>query len=80
MNLSQAFAIKLQKYLKENHISLYKFAKVNCIARSTLTNIMRGNTKSPTLAIIYQVADGMNISVLEFLSDPIFKREHLDYL
>ena len=41
---------------------------------------MRGNTKSPTLAIVYQVADGFGLSILEFLDDEVFKRNDLDYL
>lgn len=41
---------------------------------------MKGNTKCPTLAIIYQVADGFGISPLEFLNNEVFKREDLEYM
>ncbi len=80
MNLGEAFSIRFNKLLKKNKISLYKFAKESCIARSTLTNILRGETKSPTLALIYQVADGFNMTILEFLNDPIFDKDNLEYL
>ena len=66
--------------LKEKNISLYKFAKENCISRSTLNNILVGNTKSPTLALVYQVADGFNMSYLEFLDDPIFASTNVEYM
>ena len=80
MKIGEAFTIRLNKLLKERNLSLHKFVKDNCIARSTIVNIARGNTKSPTLALIYQVADGLDMTFLEFLDDPIFNKEHLDYL
>ena len=64
----------------ERNIFLHKFLKDSCIARSTIVNIMKGNTKCPTLAIIYQVADGFGISPLEFLNNEVFKREDLEYM
>lgn len=80
MTLGEAFTIRLTTLLKERNISLYKFLKDSCIARSTIVNIAKGNTKCPTLAIIYQVADGLGITPIEFLDDPVFKRKDLDYM
>lgn len=79
MTLGEAFTIRLQKLLKENNISLHKFLKDNSIARSTIVNIIKGNTKCPTLAIIYQVAHGFNMTHVEFLNDPIFFNEEIEY-
>ena len=80
MTLGEAFTIRLNELLKERNISLHKFLKDSCIARSTIVNIMKGNTKCPTLAIIYQVADGFNMTPLEFLDNEVFKREDLEYI
>lgn len=80
MTLGEAFTIRLTELLQERNISLHKFLKDSCIARSTIVNIMKGNTKCPTLAIIYQVADGFGISPLEFLNNEVFKREDLEYM
>lgn len=80
MKLGEAFSIRLNELLKERNITLHKFLKDSCIARSTIVNIMLGNTKSPTLALVYQVADGFNMTPIEFLDHPIFKRSDLDYL
>ncbi len=80
MTLGEAFTKRFMNLLCERKISLYKFAKDSCIPRSTLNNILLGNTKSPTLALVYQVADGFNMSYLEFLDDPIFNSENLDYM
>ena len=80
MTLGQAFTIRLTSILKERNITLHKFLKDSCIPRSTIVNIMKGNTKCPTLAIIYQVADGLNMTPIEFLNNEIFRNENLDYL
>ena len=81
MTLGEAFTIRLKLLLIKHDNSLYKFAKDNCIARSTLVNIIEGRTKCPTLAIIYQVAVGFNMTPIEFLSFPEFTNlDELDYL
>lgn len=80
MTLGEAFAIRFNELLKERNLSLHKFVKDNCIPRSTIVNILKGNTKCPTLAIIYQVADGFKMSYLEFLDSDVFKRNDIDYL
>lgn len=79
MTLGQAFSIRLRELLKERNLTLHKFLKEACIARSTIVNIEKGNTKSPTLALIYQVSDGFGMTYLEFLNHPAFKREDLEY-
>lgn len=80
MTLGEAFTIRLNELLNERKISLHKFLKDSCIARSTIVNIMKGNTKCPTLAIIYQVADGFHMTPIEFLKHEVFKREDLEYM
>ena len=80
MTLGEAFTIRLNELLKERGLSLHRFVKDNCIARSTIVNIQKGNTKSPTLAIIYQVSYAFNMSPIEFLSHPIFSNQDIEYL
>ena len=80
MTLGEAFTIRLKELLKEKNISLHKFLKNGCIARSTVVNIMKGNTKCPTLAIVYQVADGFQMTPIEFLNNEVFKRDDLEYM
>ena len=80
MTLGEAFTIRLNELLKERNLSLHKFVKDNCIARSTIVNIQKGNTKCPTLAIIYQVAYALDMTPIKFLNHPIFNQEDLDYM
>lgn len=80
MTLAKAFSIRLQQLLKERNITLYKFCNDNGIARSTLLNIIDGNTKSPTLSIVYQVATALDMTAIEFLDCDVFNSNELDYL
>ena len=80
MTLGKAFSIRMRKLLNERNITLYKFLKENSIARSTIVNIENGNTKSPTLAIIYQVAYAFGMTPIEFLNDPIFLNNEIEYM
>ena len=80
MTLGEAFTIRFNQLLEEKGISLHKFVKDNCIARSTIVNILKGNTKVPSLSVIYQVANGFNMTYLQFLDCESFKSEEIDYL
>ena len=82
MTLGQAFKIRFNELLSKDKDkrTLYKFLKDNCIARSTIKNILDGNTKSPTLTIIYQVSYAFNITPLEFLNHPVFLSDDIDFI
>jgi len=79
MTLNEAFKLRLEQYLKEKKITLHKFVKDGAIARSTITNLLNGNSKSPTLATLYQVANGLGITLLEFLDCDLFRDENIDF-
>ncbi len=78
MKLSEAFRIRLEGLLAERNETVYHFCKENGIGRSTIVNLMKGDTKSPTLSTIYQVSDALEISPLEFLSDTIFDKDNIE--
>lgn len=79
MTLGEAFTIRFNSILKSKRITLHKFVKKSCIPRSTLVNVLKGNTKNPSLALVYQVAAGFEMTALDFLDDPIFNRYDIEY-
>ncbi len=78
MKLCEAFATRLKELLSERNMSLYKFCVNSGIGRSTLVNLMKGESKSPTLETIYQVSDALGISPQEFLSSELFNPDNID--
>lgn len=72
MTIAKAVANRIDEYLFSRGITLYKLAKDSDLPIATLQNLYRGNTKSPTLAVIYKICIGLNISVSEFLESNLF--------
>jgi len=78
MTLGCAYILRLEQYLKEKNITLYRFVKESGISRSTVTNLTLGNSKSPTLKTIYLTARFFGVSPLEFLDSEVFKDNVLE--
>lgn len=72
MTIAKAVANRIDEYLFSRGITLYKLAKDAELPIATLQNLYRGNTKSPTLAVIYKICIGLKISVSEFLESNLF--------
>jgi transcriptional regulator with XRE-family HTH domain len=79
MLLCEALTKRIEHYLDERNITVYRLAKDSAMPISTLTSIMRGESKNPSFIIFYQLADGLGITVEEFLKDDVFKKENIDY-
>lgn len=79
MKINEAFKIRLQKFLDERSTTLFKFCRENGVGRSTIINLYSGNSKSPKLITLYEICDALNITVLDFLSSPLFSRENIKF-
>lgn len=67
MTIATGIAKRIDEYLFARGITLYKLAKDSGLPIATLQNLYRGNTKSPTLTVIYKICVGLNVTVSEFL-------------
>ena len=67
MTISQGMARRIDEYLFQKGITLYQLAKNAGLPVSTLQNLYRNTTKSPTVAVLYKICLGFNITVAEFL-------------
>ena len=77
MKLNEAIKLRLEHYLSERKITTYKFLKDSGIPRSTITNLSSGHTKSPTVATIYQIVDGLGISILDFFDCDLLRETNI---
>ena len=78
MKINEAVAKRIDELLFKNGWSLYKLSKISCIPLSTLKNLYTNHTKSPTLSVVFKIADAFNITVIEFLDCSVFKSEDLE--
>lgn len=79
MTVCQAVAQRVRNLLKEKGITQYRLEQNSGILHGSLACIMNGRNKTVNLSTIYMLARGFGITVIEFLSDPLFLSEELEY-
>lgn len=78
MTVSAAVAERIIKLLNEKGITQYRLEKDSGIQHGSMQCIMNGRNKTVTLSTVMMLARGFNISLIEFLDDPIFTSEDLE--
>ena len=78
MTVSAAVAERIIKLLNEKSITQYRLEKDSGIQHGSMQCIMNGRNKTATLSTVMMLARGFNISLIEFLDDPIFTSEDLE--
>ena len=78
MTVGEAIAKRIDFFLCEKKISLYKLAKDACLPLSTLQNLYRGHTKSPTVTVVFKLVDALGITFEEFFASPLFSGDNLE--
>lgn len=73
MTISEATKERILELCKERNISINKLATLSGITQSTLSNIINGNSKTPTLQTLLYLCYGFNIEIVDFFDSDIFK-------
>lgn len=72
MHLSEAVAKRITCLCGEKSLSVNKLSVMCGLRQSTVSNILNGNSKNPTIVSIKKICDGLEISLSDFFDDPIF--------
>lgn len=72
MNIGEAVKLRILELCKENNLTVNKLATLCGITQSTLSNIVGGRNNSTTISTIKKICDGIDISIREFFSSPVF--------
>jgi transcriptional regulator with XRE-family HTH domain len=64
---ADAIAKRIRQICLDKNITLNKLADLSGLRQSTLDNIVKGNTKNPTLRTLHRIAVGLNMTVSELL-------------
>ena len=78
MTIGKAIAKRIDEYIFARGITLYKLAKDAGLPIATLQNLYRGHTKSPTIAVVYKICNGLGVGVGEFLDSELFSPSVLE--
>lgn len=77
MHLNEAVARRIKELCKERNITQYKLYLKSGVPQSTLSTITNCAYPSMKLRIIYEICEGLDISLTEFFASPLFNRDNL---
>lgn len=78
MFLKEAIELKINNLCKERNITINKLCIICGITQSTLANLkVRPRTNISTLTIL-RICRGLNITLSDFFSDPLFTDNYFD--
>lgn len=78
MKLNEAIAARIRELCKERNMTQYKLYLASGVPQSTLSTILNCSFPSMKVRIIYEICEGLQISLEEFFSSPLFERENIE--
>ncbi|MBP3629941.1 MAG: helix-turn-helix transcriptional regulator [Clostridia bacterium] len=79
MNLNRAFALRLSNLLSEKEMTKYKLEKETGLTHSALRYIFNEVNTDVKFSTIVKVCNALNITLIDFFNDDLFKIENLDF-
>ena len=72
MRLSDAIIQRIYQLCEERNMTINKASDTAGITQSTVSDIVNGVTKKPTVSTIKKLCDGFEISIREFFNSDLF--------
>lgn len=72
MTIGEAARERILELCLQRGITVNRLATLSGVTQSTLNNIISGRNKSTTISTIQKLCDGLEISVVDFFSSPLF--------
>ena len=72
MNIGEAVRVRIIELCKDNNITVNKLSTQCGITQSTLNNIVSGRNNSTTVSTVKKICDGLEISIIDFFTSPLF--------
>lgn len=79
MNLNRAFALRLSNLLSERKMTKYKLEKETGLTHSALRYIFNEVNTDVKFSTIIKVCNALNMTLIEFFDDELFKLENLEF-
>ena len=73
MTISKAVIFRILELCRQRDITLNKLSTICGITQSTLNNIVSGRNNSTTVSTIQKICDGLEITILDFFTSPLFE-------
>ncbi|NOJ72445.1 helix-turn-helix domain-containing protein [Paenibacillus alvei] len=62
---------KIEVLMKQRNMTKYKLAKESGLPQSTITSLMSGRIKNPSLETLTKISNALEVPISHFLDDPI---------
>ena len=77
MQLNEAVSKRISELCKQKNLTQYQLSAKSGVPQSTLSTIKNCSFPSMKVRIIYEVCEGLEISLKDFFDSPLFDRENL---
>lgn len=78
MKINEAVAKRIAELCSERGMTQYQLHIKSGVPQSTLSTIAGCKFPSMKLRIIYEICEGLEISLGEFFDSPLFERENIE--
>ena len=72
MNIGEAVKLRILELCNQYNITLNKLSTICGITQSTLNNIVSGRNNSTTVSTIKKICDGLELTIVDFFTSPLF--------
>lgn len=72
MRVGEAVRLRILELCRQHDITLNKLSTICGITQSTLNNIVSGRNSTTTVSTVQKICDGLEISILDFFTSPLF--------
>ena len=73
ITLSEAVSLRIRELLKANKMTQYKLFMRSGVPQTTISALVRNLHERPYITVIYDVAQGFNMTLSEFFNSDLFK-------
>jgi len=78
LTVNDAVALRISELLAKQNITAYRLIQRSGLSTSRLSCIMRSKNKTVTLSTVLLLAQGFNMTLLEFFDSPYFDMNKLE--
>lgn len=78
MKINEVISLRINRLCKERNLTTNGLAVKSGLRQSTVSNIISGASKNPTIHSLQRICDGLGISLKDFFDDSVFEGNNGD--
>lgn len=77
MKLNEAVSKRITELCNDRGLTQYALHRLSGVPQSTISTIINCKFPGMKLQVIYELCEGLEISLTEFFSSPLFERDNI---